>query len=268
MEETAYAKINLALHVRGREPDGFHRIETIFAFCEDGDRLSVAPAEGIGLRVAGPFAGALTAGEDNLVLRAARALAAQCDVDRGAAITLEKNLPVAAGLGGGSADAGAALRLLPRFWGVTPGPEELHAIVAGLGADVPACLASGTARGDGRGDRLASWEEEDVSGTPVLLVNPNVPLSTGAVFRAWDGVDRGPLTGLEGSRNDLESPAIDLVPAVAEALAALADAELARMSGSGATCYGLYASAAARDAASARIRASHPGWWTLATRLR
>lgn len=268
MEETGFAKINLALHVRGREPDGFHRIETIFAFCEDGDRLRVEPDDRIGLRVAGPFAAALGCGEDNLVLRAARALAEQCGVDRGAAITLEKNLPVAAGLGGGSADAGAALRLLPRFWGVTPGPEDLHAIAVGLGADVPACLASRTARGDGRGDRLASWEEEDVSGTPVLLVNPNVPLSTGAVFRAWDGVDRGPLTGLEGSRNDLEAPAIDLVPVVAEALAALADAELARMSGSGATCYGLYGTAAARDSAAARIRASHPGWWTLATRLR
>ncbi len=268
MDETAYAKINLALHVRGREADGFHRIETIFAFCEEGDRLSVAPADTIGLSITGRFAGTLTAGEDNLVLRAARALAAYCGTRRGAAIALEKNLPVAAGLGGGSADAGAALRLLCRFWDVTPSEEELLALAAPLGADVPACLVSRTSRGDARGDRLTPWNELDLAGTPVLLVNPAVPLSTAAVFRAWDGIDRGPLSGLEGSRNDLELPATELVPEVADALESLADAAVARMSGSGATCFGLYRDPAARDAAAVRIRAAHPGWWTLATRLR
>lgn len=268
MNETAFAKINLALHVRGREPDGFHRIETIFAFCEHGDMLAVAAREGIGLTVTGPFAAALAVGEDNLVLRAARALAGHCGIATGAALTLEKRLPVAAGLGGGSADAGAALRLLCRFWGVAPTAQELHAIAAPLGADVPACLLSRTARGDVRGDRLSAWDGEDLSGTPVLLVNPGVPLSTAAVFRAWDGGDRGPLVGLEGSRNDLEGPAMALVPEVADTLEALSDAEIARMSGSGATCFGLYAAAAARDAAAARIRAAHPRWWLLPTRLR
>jgi 4-diphosphocytidyl-2-C-methyl-D-erythritol kinase len=268
VEETAYAKINLALHVRGREADGFHRIETVFAFCEHGDRLSVAPGDGIGLSISGPFAGTLTAGEDNLVLRAARALAEHCQVETGAAISLEKNLPVAAGLGGGSADAGAVFRLLCRFWSVAPSEEELLALAAPLGADVPACLASRTARGDARGDRLTPWADLDLAGTSVLLVNPAVPLSTAAVFRAWDGIDRGPLTGLEGSRNDLEGPATELVPEVADALEALADAEIARMSGSGATCFGLYRDPAARDSAAARIRAAHPRWWTLPTRLR
>jgi len=268
VDETAYAKINLALHVRGREPDGFHRIETVFAFCEDGDRLSVSPAERIELSISGRFAGTLTGGEDNLVLRAARTLARHCDVDAGAALSLDKNLPVAAGLGGGSADAGATLRLLCRFWGVAPSEEELLALAAPLGADVPACVISRTSRGDARGDRLTPWTELDLAGTPVLLVNPAVPLSTAAVFRAWDGIDRGPLTGLEGSRNDLEGPAIELVPEVADALEALADAEVARMSGSGATCFGLYRDPAARDAAAARIRAAHPGWWVLPTRLR
>lgn len=268
MDETAYAKINLALHVRGREADGFHRIETVFAFCEHGDRLSVAQGDGIGLSVFGRFAGTLTTGEDNLVLRAARALAEHCRVEAGAALSLEKNLPVAAGLGGGSADAGAVLRLLCRFWNVSPGEEELLALAAPLGADVPACLLSRMSRGDARGDRLTPWTELDLGGTPVLLVNPGVPLSTAAVFRAWDGVDRGPLLGLEGSRNDLEGPATELVPEVADALEALADAEIARMSGSGASCFGLYRDVAARDAAAARIRAAHPRWWTLPTRLR
>lgn len=268
MDETAFAKINLALHVRERQEDGFHRIETVFAFCEDGDRIAVEPADRIGLHVVGPFAANLTAGEDNLVLRAANALAAHCKVAQGAAILLEKNLPVAAGLGGGSADAGAALRLLCRFWGVAPGEGELLDLAAPLGADVPACLLSRSARGDARGDRLTPWTELDLAGTPVLLVNPAVPLSTGAVFRAWDRVDLGPLTTLEGSRNDLEAPAMELVPEVADTLEALSDAEIARMSGSGATCFGLYADVGARDSAAARIASAHPGWWTLATRLR
>jgi 4-diphosphocytidyl-2-C-methyl-D-erythritol kinase len=268
MDEIAYAKINLALHVRGRDPDGYHRIETLFAFCEDGDRLSVARGEGLTLSVAGPFGHELSAGEDNLAMRAARALAEQSGVSSGAAITLEKNLPVSAGLGGGSADAGAVLRLLCRFWGIAPSQTELHALAAALGADVPACLASRTARGEGRGDVLTPWQDETLAGAAVLLVNPGAPLSTAAVFRAWDGEDRGPLAGLEGARNDLEAAAIGLVPEIAAVLDALSDAALARMSGSGATCFGLYESVATRDAAAARIGAAHPGWWQLATRLR
>ena len=268
MEETAFAKINLALHVRAREPDGFHRIETIFAFCEDGDRLEVSDGDGLTLQVSGPFAATLTPGEDNLVLRAARALKERFAVTAGAALTLDKRLPVAAGLGGGSADAAAALRLLSRWWRLDPGEEDLLALAAPLGADVPACVASRSARGEARGDRLEPWADARVAGAPVLLVNPGVPLSTPAVFRDWDGEDSGPLGALEASRNDLEPAATALVPEVADALEALEGARIARMSGSGATCFGLYFSEAERDAAAARIRAARPLWWQLSSRLR
>jgi len=267
MEEVAYAKVNLALHVRAREADGYHRIETLFAFCEHGDRLRVAEGEALSLTVTGRFAGALANEQDNLVLRAARALGG----DRPAAITLEKNLPVASGIGGGSADAAATLRLLNRWWEIGATDTELLRIAASLGADVPACVRSRTARGEGRGD-LLSETAPDVAGTPILLVNPGVAVSTAAVFRTWDGVDRGPLgASLEDSRNDLEPPALTIAPAIDAVLARLTGADgskLVRMSGSGATCFALFADPASRDAAAAGIAADHPDWWSLASRLR
>jgi 4-diphosphocytidyl-2-C-methyl-D-erythritol kinase len=252
MQEVAYAKLNLALHVRAREADGYHRIETIFAFCEDGDVLNAREADALTLELTGPFAGALAGEPDNLVLRAARALGVS------AALTLDKRLPVAAGLGGGSADAAALLRLFG-------GGQE---IARSLGADVPACLESRTARGEGRGDEIAPVEIEGLAGTPVLLVNPAIPLSTAAVFAAWDGIDRGPLERWEDGRNDLEAPAIRLVPAIADVLGALGDARIARMSGSGATCFGLYRDEAERDSAARRIAAARPSWWVSQTRLK
>jgi 4-diphosphocytidyl-2-C-methyl-D-erythritol kinase len=252
MEETAYAKLNLALHVRAREADGYHRIETLFAFCEDGDVLTVREADALSLEVTGRFAGALDGESDNLVLQAARAVGAKV------ALTLDKRLPVAAGLGGGSADAAAVLRLF--------GGDE--AMARSLGADVPACLLSRTARGDGRGDEIVPVSIAGLAGTPVLLVNPDVALSTPAVFAAWDGIDRGPLGDWETGRNDLEAAAIALVPEVADVLNALSGARIARMSGSGATCFGLYESDGARDAAAARIAGANPAWWVSQTRLR
>lgn len=268
MRETAFAKINLALHVRARAPGGWHRIETLFAFAEDGDALSVAEGDELRLEIAGPFAGSLREEEDNLVLRAARALRERSGVGRGAALRLEKNLPVASGIGGGSADAAAALRLLDRWWGIGADEAALFEIARGLGADVPACLPSRTARGLGRGDELQPVELPGLAGTPLLLVNPGVPVSTAAVFRAWDGVDRGPLGDFRDGRNDLESPARALAPEIGAVLEALSGAALARMSGSGATCFGLYPDEERRDAAGAAIRDAHPGWWVLATRLR
>jgi 4-diphosphocytidyl-2-C-methyl-D-erythritol kinase len=250
--EIAYAKLNLALHVRAREAGGYHRIETIFAFCEDGDVLTARPAEELTLEVTGPFAGLLAGESDNLVLKAARALGLS------AALTLDKRLPVSAGLGGGSADAAALLRLFG-------GGES---VARTLGADVPACLLSRTARGEGRGDDIEPVEIEGLPGTPVVLVNPHVPLSTAAVFSAWDGVDRGPLERWEEGRNDLQAPAIALVPQIADVLTALGDARVARMSGSGATCFGLYEDQEARDAAARRIAAARPGWWVCQTRLK
>jgi 4-diphosphocytidyl-2-C-methyl-D-erythritol kinase len=272
MEETAYAKINLALHVRAREPDGYHRIETVFAFCEDGDRLSVADAEELTLSVTGPFASALQGERDNLVTRAGTALKQRFGVTQGAALTLDKQLPIASGIGGGSADAAAALRLLDRWWMLDAPEAALMEIAASLGADVPACLSSQTARGEGRGDRLTRVDL-GLGGTPALLVNPGVAVPTGSVFRAWDGIDRGPLpaSSLAGARNDLEVPALTIAPVVRnvlDTLGSMAGASLVRMSGSGATCFALFAEERARDLARRAIAAEHPHWWLLATRLR
>ena len=268
MHETAYAKLNLALHVRARMSDGYHRIETIFAFCEEGDELWVSAGDGLELEFTGPFAEQLAHDQDNLVLRAAQALRDRFEVRAGAQLNLDKRLPIAAGLGGGSADAAAALRLLDRWWRLEADEPVLRDIASGLGADVPACLLSRPARGEGRGDRLAPIDAGGLAGTPVLLVNPNLPLSTAAVFQAWDGLDRGPLDDWREGRNDLEPAAIGLVPEIAEVLAALDGAEIARMSGSGATCFGLYRSEAELDAASAAIGAAHPRWWVASSRLR
>ena len=265
MIETAFAKINLALHVRRRREDGYHELETLFAFVDAGDVLSVAPAERDSLRTVGEFAGALDNPFDNIVMQALTALPRP----QGWAVTLEKNLPVAAGLGGGSADAGALFRLVERSQGL---PDDWHARAARLGADVPACVLSRACIGLGTGTELEPVDN-DLAGMPVLLVNPRVPLSTGPVFKAWDGVDSGPLpTGdlrtitLEG-RNELEAPALALCPVIGVVLAALRETGpvIARMSGSGATCFALYDSPAARDAAQAAMPAA---WWTLAGALR
>lgn len=260
--ETAYAKINLALHVRERMADGYHRIETLFLFAADGDRLSIAPADALSLEIVGPFAAGLSSGPDNLVLRAAAALGQ----GRGAALRLEKCLPVASGIGGGSADAGAALRLLARHWKVE---ADLVEIARTLGADVPACLLSEPARGEGRGELLTPVDAGALSGMPLLLVNPGVPVPTGPVFAAWDGVDRGPLGDAFAGRNDLEEPAIALAPAIGvllDRLKAQPGVRLARMSGSGATCFALFEREADRDAASHAVRNLAP--WRLETRLR
>jgi 4-diphosphocytidyl-2-C-methyl-D-erythritol kinase len=271
MQEQAYAKVNLALHVRGREPGGYHRLETLFAFCEDGDTLAVAPGEGLSLTVAGPFAAALGDEPDNLVLRAARALATRFGVSAGAALHLEKSLPVASGIGGGSADAAAALRLLSRWWGLDAPEAALLEIAAGLGADVPACVRSETVRGEGKGDRLVPQPGSGLAGVPLLLVNPRVPVPTGPVFAGWDGIDRGPLADIDSGGNDLEAPAIAIAPVIRDVLSALraqAGTRLVRMSGSGATCFALFADDAARDAAAAALSGAHPDWWLLPTRLR
>lgn len=268
MRETAYAKINLALHVRSRDPDGYHHIETLFAFCEDGDGLEVDRGDCLRLDIDGPRAGDLSTGADNLVLRAARLL--QRD-GAGASLRLTKVLPVAAGLGGGSADAAAALRLLNRLWGLALDDDSLSALAATLGADVPACLRSETARGEGRGDALTPVVA-NLSKMPVLLVNPRRAVSTAEVFSRWDGVDRGPLADdWMSGRNDLEPIAMGIVPEIADILDTLRErpgARLARMSGSGATCFALFETEAARDAAGSAIAAFRPDWWQLATRLR
>jgi 4-diphosphocytidyl-2-C-methyl-D-erythritol kinase len=272
VHETAYAKLNLALHVRKRREDGYHELETLFAFVDQGDRLSVAPAAGLTLAITGPFAAGLSAGDDNLVLRAARALAQRYGVSAGAAFTLDKQLPVAAGIGGGSADAAAALRLCARLWDLAVTPAELAELAAPLGADVPACVAAQTCFGSGVGDKLTPVAITDLAGAPVLLVNPRIACPTGPVFKAWDGVDRGALDPADwrNGRNDLAAPAIGLHPEIAAVLAALRETgpRVARMSGSGATCFALFVDPAQRDAAAVQLAERHPQWWQISGNLR
>ncbi|MBB4839099.1 4-diphosphocytidyl-2-C-methyl-D-erythritol kinase [Sphingomonas kyeonggiensis] len=262
--EIAKAKLNLALHVRARRPDGYHELETLFAFVADGDVVQVEPSEADSFTITGPF-GALLSGEgDNLVTRAASAFRER--FGGGAhAITLDKRLPVASGIGGGSADAAATLRALGVLHGVAV--DEMFDIADRLGSDVPACLFGRSAIGRGRGEQLEPVA--GLPGMPVLLVNPGVGVSTAEVFRRWDGVDRGPLpVDPRAGRNDLEPPARAIAPViddVLEALAASQGAGLVRMSGSGATCFALFEDVASRDAAVEALAGR--GWWMLASYL-
>ncbi len=275
LSRLAPAKVNLTLHLCGRRSDGYHLLDSLVVFPVLGDRLEVRPAPGLSLEVSGPFAGALTpAPDNNLVLRAARALAGRQGVRDGAALHLVKALPVASGIGGGSSDAAAALALLSRLWDV-PVPDDL---ALSLGADVPVCRAAPRPmRMQGIGERLtpapplpACW---------LVLVNPGVAVPTGAVFAGVS--DRNPPAppplpeaGFAGfdefagwlatQRNDLQAPAVAICPQVGEVLDALAGAPLARMSGSGATCFALCATEASADALAARLRRARPGWWVAA----
>ena len=240
LHDTAYAKINLALHVRHRRADGYHALETLFVFAEDGDALTASPSDVFSLAISGPFGQGLSTGPDNLVLKAVLALARANGIKSGLALTLDKNLPIAAGIGGGSADAAAALRLAAKMWQLGPDAIGPEVIAPAIGADVPACLHAQSCYGSGVGDALTNAPDLGLKGRPILLINPRMACPTGPVFAAWDGVDRGPLS-LEDwqlGRNDLEQPAIGLVPAINDILALLAKqpgVDLVRMSGSGAT---------------------------------
>jgi len=268
LTETAYAKINLALHVRRRREDGYHELETLFAFVDDGDRLSATPTSQDALHTFGDFASGIEDPFGNIVAKALTSL----PHGRGWSVDLEKRLPVAAGLGGGSADAGALFRMVEQAHGL---PDDWQDRAARLGADVPACVLSRTCLGTGTGTELQQIDN-DLVGTPVLLVNPRVALSTGPVFQTWDGVDRGALptgsvrTIAMAGRNDLEAPAIGLRPIIAEVLDVLRSHApmLARMSGSGATCFALYDSVAQRDTAAQALAAERPEWWQMTGSLR
>ena len=265
MKATAYAKINLALHVRRRREDGYHEIETLFAFVDAGDELSVETAPRDELHVTGEFAPGLDDPFGNIVAKALGKLPRP----EGWRVSLDKRLPVAAGLGGGSADAGAVFRLYDQRYGL---PADWRERAAKLGADVPACVESRTCIGRGTGTDLEAGPQ-DLAGTPVLLVNPRVPLATGPVFAGWDRIDRGPLT--EGTareiasagRNDLEAPALKLCPAIGQVSVSLrqTDAWLVRMSGSGATCFALFETIAERDAAAVGLPRE---FWQLSGLLR
>ncbi|KTE77674.1 4-(cytidine 5'-diphospho)-2-C-methyl-D-erythritol kinase [Sphingopyxis sp. A083] len=277
--ETGWAKINLALHVRARRADGYHEIETLFAFVDGGDAIAAAVSDADDLTIDGPFADGLSAGADNLVLRVLALLRDRYGAARvpPLAVRLTKTLPVAAGIGGGSADAAAMARLVRAHFLPDVGEASLGRLVGTLGADIAACVASATCLGVGTGAELSPVPELALGGTPVLLVNPRAPVATGPVFAAWDGTDRGPLfTGADlraqlfAARNDLQRPAIAQCPAIADILTELGGLGpwLARMSGSGATCFALFDAPAERDAAAATIAVRHPGWWQMAGVLR
>ena len=302
--EAAPAKLNLYLHVTGRRADGYHELDSLVAFAEFGDVITLTagaarvalrgvdlPPAGPRLAIAGPFGPALL-GEnpaDNLVMRAAHALAARLGRQADVMIALTKALPVASGIGGGSADAAACLRALARLWGVPADDPALFAVAAGLGADVPVCVAGRSCYFGGIGDVLD--EAPDLPETHVVLVNPNVPVPTPAVFKAMAAArgasgarfsaparftrkpaDARDLAALLLERsNDLTAPALTVAPVIADVLAALersAGCLLPRLSGSGATCFGLYATAQQAEAAAKAIAAAEPVWWVKPTRLR
>ncbi|MBH1973944.1 MAG: 4-(cytidine 5'-diphospho)-2-C-methyl-D-erythritol kinase [Rhodobacteraceae bacterium] len=274
MIEAAPAKINLCLHVTGQRTDGYHLLDSLVVFADVGDLIEVRAAPTLSLRVIGPQARDLPLGEDNLVLRAARAFAGTA----GAAITLTKNLPVASGIGGGSADAAATLRALARLWDL-PLPDADR--VLQLGADVPACLAGRTLRMQGIGEQLAAVP--DLPEAYLVLVNPGVAVATPAVFKALPSKINPAMPDLPvfattaelalwlaSQRNDLEAPVMALAPAIGavkQALAAAPGCLLARMSGSGATCFGLFADQAQAQSARAAISAAQPGWWVACGRM-
>jgi len=280
----APAKINLFLHVGAVDADGYHPLSSLVAFADVGDQVSVEPADSLSLDVTGPFGEALGAAPDNLILRALRRLGDLSGIgEPKLKVTLDKRLPIAAGLGGGSSDAGAALKLARQALSLDIDDVALEAVAGVVGADGPMCLRMRTAWAEGRGDVLT--DEPRLPTLPAVLFNPGVPSPTGAVYRAYDAgrmrsadrpeaprdwSDAAVIDWLSVQRNDLQPPALALTPAIGDALAAVAataDVALTRMSGSGATVFGLYLTEAAAQAAARTLAVAHPTAWVTATRL-
>lgn len=279
IEAFAPAKINLTLHVTGQRADGYHLLDSLVVFADLGDRITASPAADLTLSVTGPMAGGLSTGEDNLVMRAARLMAREHGAQgQGAALVLDKRLPLASGLGGGSSDAAATLSALARLWYV-PVPANLLT----LGADVPACLVARPLRMTGVGGGLNPLPHA-LPAVTLLLANPGVALSTPAVFAALARRDHAPMPRdlprlrdaaelaafLAMMRNDLEPAAIRLAPVIAKvrsALSAQPGCLIARMSGSGATCFGVFADPLSAAAAAGTLRRAEPGWWVEAASL-
>ena len=284
--ERAPAKINLTLHVVARRSDGYHALESLVVFTRSGDTLTLTPGGALSLIVEGPTASAAGDIEDNLVIRSARALARRVDGLALGAFHLVKALPVAAGIGGGSSDAAAAMRLLARLNGLAPDDPRIMEAAAETGADIPVCVAARARMMRGIGDELGPIIA--LPPLPALIVNPGVPLETRAVFKRMDlpagwrttasahpqladgqGAD-AVFKALRRGRNDLEDPACVLAPVVSDVLAVLGAApgcRLARMSGSGTTCFGLFTDCRTAARASKTIRRVHPGWWLKTTML-
>lgn len=277
----APAKVNLFLHVGPPRDDGYHPLVSLAAFADLGDAVTARRADGLSLTVEGPF-GAGLATDDNLILTALRALGARTGVEPGLAVTLDKRLPVASGLGGGSSDAAAALKLARRVLKLDIDDAGLAAVARAIGADGPMCVAARAAWAEGLGETLTP--EPRLPPLHAVLVNPGVPSPTGAVYRAYDAAPRAAdrpaapadwsaaavIAWLSSQRNDLEAPAVRLNPVIGEALAAVGgdpDVRLVRMSGSGATVFGLTADRAGAAAAAARLSGARPAWWVRAVSL-
>jgi 4-diphosphocytidyl-2-C-methyl-D-erythritol kinase len=282
VRRAAPAKLNLYLHVVGRRADGYHLLDSLVAFADVADVVTAQPAPALSLEITGPFAGALRDDpSENLVWRAATALAERAGIAPKAALMLEKNLPVASGIGGGSSDAAAALKALGELWRLDLGERPFQSLGASLGADVPVCLFGEPAWIGGIGEAVAP--APSLPPCSVVLANPGLSLATPAVFKARTGgfseparfdaapADAAALARLvETRRNDLTAPALALAPGISQVLGAL-EAEpgalVARMSGSGATCFALFADGSAAQAAAQRLSAIHPGWWVAAGKL-
>jgi 4-diphosphocytidyl-2-C-methyl-D-erythritol kinase len=277
--ETARAKVNLALHVLGRRPDGYHEIDSVVVFADVGDELRFAPASQFAILAAGPFASFLPAPENNIILAAYKAVT-EIAAARGkhlppVSVSLTKNLPVSAGMGGGSADAAAAMRGFLRLAGFEAIDAEIAKAALSLGADVPVCLAGRACRMQGVGERVTPLKNFDAR--PAVLINPRIEVQTAAVFQklglakgASHGLPLADLADAASWRNDLMPPAVALAPAIADVIAALEDQKglrLARMSGSGATCFGVFETAEAAAYAARIVSALHPRWWVRHTLL-
>jgi 4-diphosphocytidyl-2-C-methyl-D-erythritol kinase len=275
----APAKVNLALHVTGLRVDGYHLLDSIAVFADVGDRIEIEAADALSLSVTGPFAAHAPGGPSDLAWRAAETFFQHTGVRRGVEIRVEKNIPAGAGLGGGSADAAAVLLGLDELFGTKLPADELRALGLKLGADVPMCLAGKALRAGGIGEEISSLE--GFPELPMVLVWPGKPVSTAEVFTALVRCDNPPLPDpprgksameiavwLQNCRNDLELPAQKIAPeigAVIEALRATDSCFLARMSGSGSACFGLYVEPLAARAASAAVAKARPDWWSAAT---
>ncbi len=278
---SAPAKINLFLHVGDQRADGFHALESLVVFAGVGDTLSFAPADGLSLSITGPFAAGLDSGPDNLVMKAARLLAERAAVTGGARIVLTKNLPVASGIGGGSADAAATLRGLVQLWKLKMPPDDLRRVGEALGSDVPVCVDSMSALMEGRGEKVTILD--GVPEMPMVMINPGVAVPTGKIFAALKGRrgiglplpptmrDAAALVAyLKSTVNDLEAPACEVAPVIGTVLKALASQEgvlLVRMSGSGATCFALFHSDEFAIAAANALQSRNPEWWIVTSHI-
>ncbi|GGF69253.1 4-diphosphocytidyl-2-C-methyl-D-erythritol kinase [Terasakiella brassicae] len=273
--QQAYAKVNLYLHVCGRRENGYHELDSLIVFAQTGDLLHVEAADRLSLDVVGPMASYIdVSGPDNLVMKAALGLQKLCKTDLGAQITLDKRLPVAAGIGGGSGDAAATLKALCQLWQVFPDPLGLEELALSLGADVPICMKAHANHVGGIGEVITPLPP--IPDCWMVLANPMIALSTPSVFKARTGgfTDAAPMGGeytfatfikaLKERTNDLMAPAVQIAPEIANVLQALSvqpECALTRMSGSGATCFGLFECEKDAQAAEKALQKCYPKWW-------